>query len=896
MKTLCILLCIIVCPSVFSQNCPPNIDFEQGDFSHWDCFTGTTSLDLNGKNVISLLPTGPVPGRHELIKGDSINAKDHYGNFPILCPYGSKYSVKLGNDQVGKEAEGLSYTFTAPALVDTFTFTYFYAVVFQDPNHSPAEQPRFFVTAYDVLSGNLINCASYNYVSSGSIPGFQTSKVQNDVQYKDWSPVSIQFVGLANRKIRLEFKTADCTRGAHFGYAYLDVGEGCSNILATAPYCKETNSILLNAPFGFQSYTWYNEDYSKVIGSQQSLTLSPPPATKGTFHVDMIPYPDFGCRDSADAEVIPLPVPDTPVARSNYILCQYTSISQLTATADRGNYLLWYNTGTGGTGNDIAPYFSTATGGLFPFYVSQKVLFGCESLRKKIEVMVSPTPNALYTANSYTQCQKDNQFVFTNHTTNTYSSIFSWDLGDGTISHDTSITHTYTNYGTYHVNLRVDNPPGCTSQVNKVITVVPKPVAAFGFPQVLCEKQTSFVLTDNSYVPGGLSTINTWNWLIDGQKLTGKQPSVFTPDKPGNLPVQLVVLSRENCESDTFSALPVVHYRPYANFRINNGLVCDNEILKFTDLSLLPPAAISEQIIKWKWKFDNAVINTQQPQLSFTAGNHTVNLVVESNYGCYSLPADSNFVVYPKPQIKLSINDSCVFRLIKYQANDLLGTVDKWRWDFGSGLFTGPNLIIKNYNKEGYRPLTLMAQTKFGCKDTIWRPFTIYDNKAFAGRDTIAAIDQPVQLNAHGGSGNNYVWTPQTGLSNDTIENPVATLNTDQVYLLDAITNKGCDSHSKISIRRFKGPELYIANAFTPDRDGLNDVLHVFPVGILSFESFSIYNRYGQRLFHTTDLTKGWDGNFNNQASDSGNYVAVAKAVDYKGNRMIKSVNVMLIR
>ena len=192
--------------------------------------------------------------------------------------------------------------------------------------------------------------------------------------------------------------------------------------------------------------------------------------------------------------------------------------------------------------------------------------------------------------------------------------------------------------------------------------------------------------------------------------------------------------------------------------------------------------------------------------------------------------------------------------------------------------------------------MTLIGQTIFGCKDTIVRPFTIYDNKAFAGRDTIAAFDQPVQLNAHGGLGNTYVWTPQIGLNNNTIENPVATLNTDQVYLLDAITNKGCDSHSKISIKRFKGPELYIANAFTPDRDGLNDVLHVFPVGILSFESFSIYNRYGQRLFHTTDLTKGWDGKFNNQASDSGNYVAVAKAVDYKGNRMIRSVNVMLIR
>src|SRR5882757_626810 len=213
----------------FTQGCPPNIDFEDGNFSHWDCFTGSTYVS-NNINIISLLPSAPVPGRHELITASS-TPKDPYGNFPTLCPYGGNYSVKLGNDGVNAQAEGMSYTFQVPPLTDTFTFTYFYAVVFQDPNHNSFEQPRFFVKAYDVLTGNPINCASYNYVSTTGIPGFQVSAVASDVLYKNWSPVSIQFAGLANRTVRLEFQTADCTRGGHFGYAYFDVGTGCSNIL-----------------------------------------------------------------------------------------------------------------------------------------------------------------------------------------------------------------------------------------------------------------------------------------------------------------------------------------------------------------------------------------------------------------------------------------------------------------------------------------------------------------------------------------------------------------------------------------------------------------------------------------------------------------------------------------
>ena len=890
-----LLLSCIVCIQSSSQNCPLNIDFEKGDFSSWDCSVGSTS-QLNGVNLIKLNPSAPVAGRHQIIASDSLNAKDPYGNFPMLCPYGGKYSVKLGNDHTGAEAEGISYTFTVPAAVDTFTFTYFYAVVFQDPNHSPAEQPRFFVTAYDVLSGNLINCASYNYIASGGIPGFQVSKVASDVLYKSWSPVSIQFAGLANRKVRLEFKTADCTIGGHFGYAYLDVGEGCSNILATAPYCKETNSILLNAPYGFQTYTWYNEGYDTVLGNQQSLTLSPPPATAGTFHVDMIPYPGYGCRDSADAEVVPLPVPKMPQA-NDYSFCQYAFAGQIAATAERGNDLLWYNTDTGGISNDIAPYMSTVASGAFPYYVSQKALFGCESFRKKIMVNVNPTPNALFNVNAYSQCEKGNQFEFTNTSANLYQSKFSWTLGDGTASNDTGITHAYKNYGTFNVNLKIVNPPGCISQVNKIVTVVPKPIASFSFPAVLCEKQTPFALVDNSYVPGGISNINTWNWLIDGNKVNGPHPQVFTPGKPGDLPVKLVVITKENCPSDTVTAIPVVHYRPYADFNLNNGIFCDNEMLRFNNLSHLPTSALSEQIIKWDWMFDNNNgVNTEHPVLSFTPGHHALKLVVETNYGCRSLQADTSFEIHPKPAIKLTINDSCVFRPIHYQGVDLLNTVAAWRWDLGNGLFKGQSLITRQYQKEGYQPLTLIGETTFGCKDTILRPFTIYDNKAFAGRDTLVAIDQPVQLNAHGGNHNIYVWSPAIGLNNAGIEDPVATLNTDQLYHLDALTDKGCDSHSKIFIKRFKGPDLYIANAFTPDKDGLNDVLHVFPVGILSFESFSIYNRYGQQIFSTKDALKGWNGTFNNHDSEPGNYVAVAKAVDYKGNRMIKSLNVILIR
>ena len=89
---------------ISAQTCPPNIDFEKGDFSNWECLTGITSVGPDGKNKISLSVGAPVAGRHEIITASSPVKRDPFGNFPVLCPYGGKYSVKLGNTRTGAEA------------------------------------------------------------------------------------------------------------------------------------------------------------------------------------------------------------------------------------------------------------------------------------------------------------------------------------------------------------------------------------------------------------------------------------------------------------------------------------------------------------------------------------------------------------------------------------------------------------------------------------------------------------------------------------------------------------------------------------------------------------------------------------------------------------------------
>ncbi|WP_153797913.1 T9SS type B sorting domain-containing protein [Foetidibacter luteolus] len=903
MKQFVLLVSLLLISGIcacYGQDCPPNLDFENGDFSHWECLRGITYADGDGKNIIELTDTGVISGRHEILTMDSASSKDPYGNFPKLCPYGGKYSVKLGNDNTGAEAEGLRYTFTVPSTVDTFTFTYFYAVVFQDPNHSSFEQPRFFVTAYDVATNEVINCASFTYISNGTLPGFEKSLVSGDVLFKNWSPVSLQFAGLQGRTVALEFKTADCTLGGHFGYAYVDVASGCTNILATAPYCAETNSLLLNAPYGFQTYTWYNQDFSKVIGNHQSITLSPPPAVTGSFYVDVIPYPGYGCRDTFQATVLPLPVPPPPEAKPAYTYCQFTGTQQVEATALPGNELLWYTADTLSQPAFIAPQPSSSAVDTFVYYVSQKVLFGCESFRKKVTVAIDRTPVTSFVINSNSrQCQNGNQFAFSSTSTNLTNSVFTWILGNkDTISSakDSVISYSYKDHGNYYVKLRVTNSETCSDEMALPVTVVPKPIASFTHPPVICEQQTLVNILNTSQVPDWLANINKWWWRINNTEEHTEHPVSFTPGAPGSIQIEQVVTTEEGCRSDTNRLLLPIYHRPQAAFTFSQPL-CNNEIIRFTDASFLPQGATGQSVSKWHWQFANpATSQAQHPAVNLVAGLQTVSLVAESNYGCMSIQADSLLLVHPKPHIALSINDSCIKRYIHYKATDLSNSVNKWYWDFGNGFNTGDTLITRIYSKEGNRPLTLMAETIHHCKDTIVRPFVIYDNKAFAGKDTVAAWDQPVQLNANGGPHNQYTWTPALGLDNPFSETPVATLDHDQWYQLDALTDKGCDAHSKIFIKRYDGPELYVPTGFTPNGDGRNDVLKVIPAGTLRFDFFAVFNRAGQRLFYTKDYHKGWDGYINGNPAPAETYIAYAVATDYKGKPLVKKVPVVLIR
>ncbi len=303
-----ISLLLYTCPAfVNGQGCPSNIDFETGTFNGWNCYIGSSEA-VNNTNVINLYPSaGPVYNRHTMFTANS-GEVDPYGGFPVSCPNGSNHSIRLGNNSAGTEAEGISYEVTIPANQDIYSLIYHYAVVFQDPNHEEFQQPRLVIEITNVTDNKMIYCSSFTFIPYGSLlPGFFESPNpggETPVWCKDWSAVSINLDGNAGKRIRLFFKTADCTFRRHFGYAYIDINSECSSEFVGATYCKDDTSVNLTAPYGYQNYTWYDSTFTNILGREQTIRFSPPPPVGSRYAVTVVPYNGYGCNDTLYATLV----------------------------------------------------------------------------------------------------------------------------------------------------------------------------------------------------------------------------------------------------------------------------------------------------------------------------------------------------------------------------------------------------------------------------------------------------------------------------------------------------------------------------------------------------------------------------------------------------------------
>jgi gliding motility-associated-like protein len=171
--------------------------------------------------------------------------------------------------------------------------------------------------------------------------------------------------------------------------------------------------------------------------------------------------------------------------------------------------------------------------------------------------------------------------------------------------------------------------------------------------------------------------------------------------------------------------------------------------------------------------------------------------------------------------------------------------------------------------------------------------------KVFAGNDTAVQINQSLPLQAvdvNQSRFTSYQWSPAQGLSNPSSQDPTALIRGNITYFVTATTPEGCAGKDSIVIEAYVYSDIIVPNAFTPNGDGHNDVLRAIPVGMKELRYFTVFSRWGQQVFTTSNSSMGWDGTLNGHALAPGAYVWMAGGVDYTGKAVQRRGVAILIR
>jgi gliding motility-associated-like protein len=393
-------------------------------------------------------------------------------------------------------------------------------------------------------------------------------------------------------------------------------------------------------------------------------------------------------------------------------------------------------------------------------------------------------------------------------------------------------------------------------------------------------------------------TITNWWWDFgNGSTFNGQHPPPQSYPSPGYYTVKMTIEANNGCSSDTMYNKLTIGSKPAVSFNSSPPFICAGVQAMLTAHSEVEYGTVNE----WNWNFNNGneIQQTTDSVLvkTFPAGNYQIQLVVHTVEGCQSDPFSKNLDATEKPSISLSAQDACYGDPVPLISGSLTPSVPirQWYWFTGDGMTDSSARIIHYYAQGGAYTVQVFAVNDGGCSsDTMQDIITIYQTHAKAGNDTIVAIGEPLQLTATGGE--YYQWSPPDGLSNPEIADPVAILHNDVSYILKAYTVLGCPTYDTIFIKVYKGPDIYVPNAFTPNHDGHNDYFHPVVVGMTRIDQFEVFNRVGQKVFSSQGNGLGWDGTINGSPQPVGTYVWIIRGLDYLGNQHSKKGTVVLIR
>lgn len=471
---------------------------------------------------------------------------------------------------------------------------------------------------------------------------------------------------------------------------------------------------------------------------------------------------------------------------------------------------------------------------------------------------------------------------FVDTTTTDYGVVNSWrwDFGKPNVLNDTSRqqnpSYTYGEAGVFNANLIVRTSKGCIDTVRKAINIIDKP------PLNLAFRDTLICVADDVQLQASGNGVFSWTPAASLDNPNIRNP-VADPPTTTRYTVQL---NDNGCINTDTVRVRVINAVSVTAMRDTTICATDSVVL-----------GANTNGLRYQWS-PAAGMNDPTLLRPTVRPSATTTYQVRAFVGSCSAVDSVTVRLVPYPVANAGADVP-----ICYKASTVLnGSITGSRFDWSpSNSLTGANTLQPTASPLVTTAYVLSAYDTLGCpkpgRDTVIVQVFPQIN-AFAGRDTAVVAGQPLQLLASGG--NTYAWTPATSLNRSNIADPIAIYNGsfDSIrYLVYVGDENGCTDTAGITVRIFRTqPQIFVPTAFTPNGDGLNDVIRPIAVGITQIRYFRVYNRWGQLVFATTRNGHGWDGKVNGKDQGSGTFVWVAMGEDYSGKKVFAKGHVTLIR
>ncbi|MBV7530282.1 PKD domain-containing protein [Chitinophaga sp. sic0106] len=419
---------------------------------------------------------------------------------------------------------------------------------------------------------------------------------------------------------------------------------------------------------------------------------------------------------------------------------------------------------------------------------------------------------------------------------------------------------------------------GCSDSISTVLTVNPKPAAAFAATDVCLGEPVTIT-------PQANPDVVTYAWDFgDNTQTTANNANVFAYTYPtdSTWKVSLATLSQYGCVSDTVMQNVIVHPLPLAGFTVPAKVCMPEGIAAFTNTTTLK----GTQSLSYSWNFGEAggTSSDKDPVYHYqNAAPVTVSLTATSAAGCANTAVQpfNNFFDQPVASYRVTPDTLCQGMENEFtdESTDATSTITKWAWQFGDGSTSSDRNPQKKFTEPGEYGVQLTVENAAGCTSAAFNSTVmVYLQPVIdAGPSFVVPQGTLVQFRPVANDSVNlqFRWTPEGDFPNTTVFAPQLTAMKDGEYTLTAIGKHNCMASDKLTVKVLK--PVIPPTAFSPNGDGINDTWFIKNLEDYPGATVEVFNRYGAKVFHSAGYGTPWDGSAKGGVLPVGTYYYVIK-------------------